>query len=522
MTYPRPLCSNPTIIFNRNAIRNLLTVDEYFINGVRHRTSPAGQSIYRQKFPFRKFTKIGHTFERTIRGKKVIDWDALENSYCGYDRYGHKQYLFLAVPCGHCVLCTEKKQNDFVARVGFENQTSISRPMMITLTYDPAHLPFVRHDRAPYILRHGALKDLSDPDNYSHKFVEVFARNVPYVKVGNQYVVQHPSYKGFQPTVKKDDVQKFLKRLRINWTRSGISNGKPPLRYCCFSEYGTKYGRPHYHMILWNVPYNINSELDFTNIEKLKNDILKAWGMCSPAGLQCEVARDAAKYVGKYISKNLTKDHRHLFRLASNRGGGIGALFLEQQKDFLRQHPSVQHISYVDKWNGEYTESTFGSYALNRVFPSASSQIPDDYKQITRKLFYLTSKLSRVALAFKEYDVAKECKALSEKVNIYPSVIPSEYTPTIHLDKIDSSVLMAPMFTDYIQFYDDVVTDINKNIELLESMMLPDERDVLAIDAKRRYHNTLFDRPDVTDQQIESLERSILSDRKHREALETF
>lgn len=520
MKYPRPLCENPTIIFNRNAMYNILSIGVYYINGIVHRISPAGREYFSQNFPYKKFTKIGHSFESIVKGKKVIDWSALENSYCGFDRYGQKQYLFLAVPCGHCTLCSEKKQNDFVARVGFENQTSDSRPIMVTLTYDSHSLPFSKKIPSTYRVRHQSFD--STMSEISYDYVDCFARGVPYSKIANKYIVTDPAYDGFYPCVKKRDVQNFFKRLRINWFRSGISIGKKPLRYVCFAEYGTHYGRPHYHLILWNVPYAIKSEKDFDLIDQLKSDILSAWGMCQSDGLQCEVARDAAKYVGKYISKNLTKDNRKLFRLSSNRGGGIGALFLDSQKVFLQKYPSVQKVSYVDKWSGDYTESTFGSYALNRVFPSASRQIPDTYKQVCRKLDYLTSNLARVSAAFKQREVTEWCDLFSRSYNIFSSVIPSQYSSFGNLDKLDSQILHAPTFYQYIEYYDDIINSINEQINLLESITVPHPLTVLEIDKKRRIHNTLFERPDVTDDLIYSLTRSIRKERQIREACELF
>lgn len=54
------------------------------------------------------------------------------------------------------------------------------------------------------------------------------------------------------------DVQLFFKRLRKNmriWYPD-FDYDTYPLRYFLVSEYGGKYGRPHYHLILWNCPCN--------------------------------------------------------------------------------------------------------------------------------------------------------------------------------------------------------------------------------------------------------------------------
>lgn len=58
-------------------------------------------------------------------------------------------------------------------------------------------------------------------------------------------------------TLKKSDVQKFLKRLRKR------NNSSRTIRYYCCGEYGSRFKRPHYHLIIFNVNRNIldNSEL---------------------------------------------------------------------------------------------------------------------------------------------------------------------------------------------------------------------------------------------------------------------
>ena len=67
----------------------------------------------------------------------------------------------------------------------------------------------------------------------------------------------------------KEELQLFLKRLRIRLTRRGVDHN---IRYFACSEYGSKSGRPHYHMILWNYP-------DADNLHATLKEIESAWSV---------------------------------------------------------------------------------------------------------------------------------------------------------------------------------------------------------------------------------------------------
>lgn len=111
------------------------------------------------------------------------------------DPSGYKCYKVpLLVPCGKCLACRINKKREWKQRILHEFHTS-ENAYFVSLTYDEEHLPF------------------------------------------NSYGV---------PSVSKDDVQKFFKRLRKEYPSSKI-------RYFLNSEYG-ELGRPHYHAIIFNFP----------------------------------------------------------------------------------------------------------------------------------------------------------------------------------------------------------------------------------------------------------------------------
>ena len=135
--------------------------------------------------------------------------DNVEDYYIEDPKFGTRFPVFYLVPCGHCSLCRNKKCLDWMTRCLCESASSEYPPFFITLTYDNEHLP----------------------------------------KAG----------------VQKRDLQLFFKRLRINLFRE--FGDTIPLRYFFRSEYGSKNKRPHYHGLVWNLPYfegngNLNGFVD--------------------------------------------------------------------------------------------------------------------------------------------------------------------------------------------------------------------------------------------------------------------
>lgn len=96
----------------------------------------------------------------------------------------------VSVPCGKCMACLSNKRSDWSFRLEQEFKYS-KGALFVTLTYDEKHL---RSNRS----------------------------------------------------LCKRDVQLYLKRLRKK-------DGTNRIRYYCVGEYGSKGGRPHYHVLLFNI-----------------------------------------------------------------------------------------------------------------------------------------------------------------------------------------------------------------------------------------------------------------------------
>ena len=172
----------------------------------------------------------------------------------------HSLPIYLAVPCGQCALCRQRKINELSSRCRLETYSSPYKPLFITLTYDNDHLP--------------------------------------------------------ENGVSVKDTQDFLKRLRINLNRS--FGHHVSLRYIISSEYGKHTHRPHYHMILWNMPYfkSADSNVPCTlctqlgkspnvsylnGLKALTDFVRKSW---KNGFVSVQVSKDpSSKYLLKYIGK---------------------------------------------------------------------------------------------------------------------------------------------------------------------------------------------------------------------------
>jgi len=100
-------------------------------------------------------------------------------------------------------------------------------------------------------------------------------------------------------TLVKKDFQDFMKRLR----KKKGANQHQPIRYYQCGEYGDKFGRPHYHAILFNTNFRdreiIQGQKGLTQSETLS----KLWGKGhSSIG---DVTFQSAAYVAGYVQKKI-------------------------------------------------------------------------------------------------------------------------------------------------------------------------------------------------------------------------
>ena len=108
------------------------------------------------------------------------------------------QAHFVPVPCGRCPECLKRRTSMWSFRLRKEEERSVSSHF-VTLTYDADHVPISKN--------------------------------------------------GFM-TLVKSDLQKFFKRLRKSHGKQ--HNKQYPIKYYAVGEYGSRFRRPHYHIVLFN------------------------------------------------------------------------------------------------------------------------------------------------------------------------------------------------------------------------------------------------------------------------------
>lgn len=189
----------------------------------------------------------------------------------------YKVGRYYKVPCGKCAGCKKHKVSDWAIRMKEEEKVSTSS-YFITLTYDDLHLPY---------------KMIENVDEQTGEITCDYIQN----------------------TLCKKDIQDFMKRLRQYYYRKYKKRKK--LVYFACGEYGKRFGRAHYHLILFNLPE-----------EDLENAILMNWqkGFVKILPLEDGGIGYVTKYMAKESRATELKDKE--FFLMSK---GIGLSYLEKK-----------------------------------------------------------------------------------------------------------------------------------------------------------------------------------------------
>lgn len=191
----------------------------------------------------------------------------------------------LKMPCGHCKYCLQQKANKLSTQISLEYLTS---PVVLycTLTYAPDYLP-----EANVICTYA--------DGYCHQQIKKlsnFAFSTQFDKdllnshkiSRNDFNQQYQS--GDVPVLCRSHVTNFIKRLRRYLQYHGLGQ----IRYYYCGEYGHKYGRPHYHALLF-----CQSETQSSILSKI---IHTYWQYGT---VNCQRARTScASYLGSYLSSS--------------------------------------------------------------------------------------------------------------------------------------------------------------------------------------------------------------------------
>lgn len=185
----------------------------------------------------------------------------------------------LCVPCGKCSACLNRRAYNWQKRIEAETASN-KYAVFFELDYNEKNVPKLikRNDcfvnlklKAPLVIPFSKTKDWSLDD---YRFIS----EQKYIK-----------------TLSLEDMQKFIKRLRINITRESSDKGikNPSIRYYYCGEYGPTTFRPHYHFVLWHNDDALQRHMYYF--------LHKSWSLGRVRALK-PVHDHAAGYVARYIT----------------------------------------------------------------------------------------------------------------------------------------------------------------------------------------------------------------------------
>ena len=238
------------------------------------------------------------------------------------------------VPCGRCYSCIQTKRSVWTFRLLMELRVSESA-YFITLTYNPKHVPYVS------------------------------------------------GYKGIQETLNKEHLTQFIKNTRQyihrtenkdpRWLKKGIMSRKwsPKLRYYATAEYGGKGLRPHFHIILYNLP-NDYIEYDYIKDENFSEVLDSIWkkGQIYIG----KVEQGSAHYMTKYHLLPITEkwddsDQRVKPYAVMSRKPGIGKNWIDGQ---IINYYNNSKNSYATLKNG--SKVPIGRYLKQKIQEEISEE----------------------------------------------------------------------------------------------------------------------------------------------------
>lgn len=240
--------------------------------------------------------------------KEIVFVDS--NELPTYSRNGKLYYQKLFVPCGQCIGCRLEYSRQWALRCVLEAKQHQNN-YFVTLTYNDENLPSVEN----CIL-----------DEESGEVCAEF--------------ISHP-------LVPKDltDFMKLLRReleYHYNWT--GV-------RFYACGEYGSKTQRPHFHIILFNMPvledlelYTINYAHDRLYNSKFLDKIWKKGYI-----VVGNVSFDSCAYVARYMMKKHKGKDAYFYAdnglvpefSRCSRRGGIGSGFFQSNRQTIYRFDEV-------------------------------------------------------------------------------------------------------------------------------------------------------------------------------------
>lgn len=286
----------------------------------------------------------------------------------------------VTIPCGKCLACRVNNAAQWATRAMHESQF-VSSGSFITLTYNPDNCP------ADYSL------------------------------------------------VKKD-LQDFMKRLRIRLHRHNL--GSIRAFFAC-GEYGTKKGRPHYHLLLlgWCPPDLVYFGKSYSGMPIYTSRIIEeTWGKgFAPCGsVSCGSAAYVARYQKKGTADNSGDRVKPFFlssrniKLSNGKEGAMGAEWV------IRNHESLR-FGYVPHPDQPQIKCRIPEYyfdLLQKWYPTEYERIKQlryDYAMEVNNGFFFVDKNGKAKVCvLDDFITPDQQKQVCEFIGVdFDSINPDEF-----------------------------------------------------------------------------------------------
>lgn len=262
------------------------------------------------------------------------------------------------VPCGKCIACRRRRQNEWSFRIQVEAESTIRQGGSVwftTLTIDDEHLEYCVDDLSGYM----------------------------------------------EPTLKSKKVGEFVRRLR---QYAGLS-----VRYFACGEYGdhiTENWRPHYHIVLF-----FQKNIDYDTAKEVLN---KYWydGLVLKV---LDLSPKLAEYVAKYSVKQIGEDY-------GNRVKPFAKMSLKPAigYDYLKYGRYHREHNLFVAYDLSGTRVNLPRFYYNKMFPKEMAVLHS--RALQRQQFMLDEFLLRRNPLAKYYDYQNRCRfeeALVKKLNFH-------------------------------------------------------------------------------------------------------
>lgn len=204
-----------------------------------------------------------------------------------------EEFAYHIVPCGKCINCLKKRANAWGFRLHQQLKVSTTA-CFITLTYGET-----------YCKNTGIL---------------LFGENPPLIQADDELYSRE--------TLSKKHLQNFWKRLRKQ------NHGN--IKYFACGEYGSNYGRPHYHAIVFNLDLKL-----MVNSKKISQHI---WQKGKVDIASCSLASIA--YVVGYFNKPSIVQNPIIQKEFQLMSKGLGANYLTDQIYNMHLDRAETHVNH--------------------------------------------------------------------------------------------------------------------------------------------------------------------------------